>query len=110
MASLEAEFDSRTDALHHLILSHGSVILEELPFVKRGRADSWLVSDAFGLGQARSLPAERAIEEAKALQMMSDPPAEKVRHVNASLVSLLAQDDEFWPRWRYFAETHGLEK
>ena len=38
-----------------------NVILEELPFVKRGRADLWLMSEVFGLGQPRSLPAEHAI-------------------------------------------------
>jgi hypothetical protein len=110
LASAETVFDERLDNLHHLKLVGGNAVLEELPFIKRGRADLWLVSDVFGLGQARSLPAERAIEEAKALQQATDPPAEKVRDVNSRLIRLLASDDEFWPRWRYFAQQHGVEK
>jgi hypothetical protein len=110
MASAETVFDQSRDALHDLKLIEGRVALEELAFVKRGRADLWLVSDAFGLGQARSLPAEQAIGEAKALQLATDVSPEKVREVNARLVRFLAPDDDFWPRWRYFAEQRGVER
>jgi hypothetical protein len=110
LASMEAVFDGDRDGLHHLKLVEGHVALEELPFVRRGRADLWLVSEVFGLGQARSLPAERAIDEAKGLQLSATVPPEKVRDVNSRLVSLLAPDDEFWPRWRYFAQQHGVGK
>jgi len=110
LASAETVFDDRCDELHHLKLEDGNVILEELPFIKRGRADLWLVSDAFGLGQARSLPAERAIEDAKALQLASEPSPKEVDEVNARLVSVLAPDDEFWPRWRYFFQQRGTKQ
>jgi hypothetical protein len=110
LASVETVFDQNQDDLHHLKLLDANAILEELPFVKRGRADLWLISDVFGLGQARSLPAERTIEEAKALQLSAAVSPETVRDVNSRLVGLLAADDEFWPRWRYFAQQHGLEK
>ncbi len=110
LASIEAEFDEKRDSLNHLKLDDSHVILEEIPFVKRGRADLWLMSEAFGLGQARSLPAERAIDQAKALQLATIVAPENVREVNGRLVSLLAPDDEFWPRWRYFAEQHGIKK
>ncbi len=93
-----------------LRLDGNFVVLDEIPFVKRGRADLWLVSEAFGLGQARSLPAEQAIEEAKTLQLANDVQSEQVRSVDSRLVSLLAPDDDFWPRWRYFAQKHGAEK
>lgn len=110
LASVETVFNERSDDLHHLKLEKGHVVLEELPFVRRGRADLWLMSEAFGLGQARSLPAEQAIEEAKGLQLSEDPSPEKIREVNSRLVGLLASDDEFWPRWRYFAEQRGANK
>jgi len=108
LASAETVFDESCDNLHHLKLVGGDVVLDELPFVRRGRADLWLVSEAFGLGQARSLPAERAIEEAKALQLAPDASPEKVRDVDSRLISLLAPDDDFWPRWRYFAQQKGV--
>jgi hypothetical protein len=110
LASVETVFDIALDELHHLKLVEGYVALDALPFVKRGRADLWLISDVFGLGQARSLPAERIIEEAKALQLSKQISDDRVRDVNSRLVMLLAPDDEFWPRWRYFAQQHGVYK
>jgi hypothetical protein len=110
MASAETIFDEGKDNLHHLKLRGDDVVLEELPFVRRGRADLWLVSEVFGLGQARSLPAERAIDEAKALQLAGDVSQEKVRDVHSRLVGLLAPDDDFWPRWRYFAQQRGVDQ
>jgi len=71
MASAETVFEQDQDALHHLKLEEGSVVLEILDFVKRGRADLWLMSSAFGLQHARSLEGEEAIEEAKRLQMQA---------------------------------------
>lgn len=107
LASVEGVFREEEDDLHHLRLVDGNVSLEELPFVKRGRADLWLMSEAFGLGQARALPAERAIEDAKKLQLSDNVSAAEVALLNAKLVGLLAPDDDFWPRWRYFAMRHA---
>ena len=104
LASIETIFDADIDSLHHLKATGNTVVLEALPFVRRGRADLWLLSEAFGLGQARSLPAEKAIGDAKALQLSQDPDRGAVAEVNARLTKLLAPDDDFWPRWRFFAE------
>lgn len=60
MASLEPYFDSDTDRLLHLAVRDGAVVLEELPWAKEGDVSAWLVSDAFGLAQARSLEAAEA--------------------------------------------------
>lgn len=109
MASAETVFDEKIDDLHHLKLVNGFVELEELPFNKRGRADVWLISEVFGLAQARSLPAEKAIERAKSLQMEDDPDPVKIREAHNELVRCLAQDDEFWPRWTFFATQHGVK-
>jgi hypothetical protein len=110
MASTETLFNRKRDRLHHLQLTGSDVTMEELPFVKRGTVDQWLVSDVFELRQARSVPAEQAIEDAKALQAQDVPDPVRVREVNARLVETLAPDDEFWPRWRFFAEANGVEE
>ena len=108
LASAETVFDETTDNLHHLKLVGSDVELEELPFNRRGRADLWLISDSFGLKQARSAPAEEAIETAKSLQATTKPALEEVQAVHTKLVKFLAEDDEFWPRWIYFAEQNGV--
>ncbi|MBI1915058.1 MAG: ATP-binding protein [Planctomycetes bacterium] len=112
MASAEPLFDEETDDLHHLKLVGKNVVLEKLPFIRRGTADRWLMSDVFELPLARSVEAERAIKDAKALQELDsdevDP--EVVAEVHERLVKYLASDDTFWPRWTFFAEKHGVEQ
>lgn len=108
MASAETVFNEDTDDLHHLKLVGHEVILEELPFIKRGRADQWLMSEVFGLQQPRSVPAEQAISDAKSLQLADVPSSDAVSEVNGRLIKYLAPDDDFWPRWRYFAKKHGV--
>ncbi len=108
LASVEPVFDDEKDKLFHLYLENGSVKLDDVPFVKRGRIDRWLTSDVFGLTQARSKDAEEAIEEAKYLQQKREPTTEEVKAVSDKLVKALAQDDDFWHRWTYFAEQRGV--
>jgi hypothetical protein len=112
MASAEPLFDETTDDLHHLKLDGKEVILEELPFVRRGTADRWLMSDVFALPVARSLPAEKAITDAKGIQAMEGTEVDQVavRQVHDRLVKYLAPDDTFWPRWTSFAERYGVEQ
>lgn len=109
MASVEIAFDDNKDKLFHLNLSHGEVTFSERPFVRHGSIDAWLTSEIFDLRHARSLEAETAIEKAKALQRQEQPNAEEIRIVSDQLVESLASDDEFWPRWLYFAERHGVK-
>jgi hypothetical protein len=109
MASAETIFDEESDDLHHLTFVDGAVRLDELPFVKRGTADAWLMSDVFGLAQPRSKEGETAINEAKKLQLSRTPDSAEVRRVNQALTKSLASDDEFWPRWRFFAKQHGVQ-
>lgn len=108
LASMEATFNSSTDTLHHLYGDGPDVKLEETPFVKYGDASGWLTSPLFGLRHARSREAERAIEEAKALQLQAEPHTDDVAVVSEKLKRHLAADDKFWPRWLYFAEKHGV--
>jgi hypothetical protein len=57
---MEPVFDEDLDSLFHLYmdLEDGSVQLNEVPFVKKGNVDKWLMSDIFGLSQPRSIEAE----------------------------------------------------
>jgi len=60
------------------------------------------VSETFGLEQARSVEAERAIEAAEALMRGEKPlPAglDSQSAIHAQLRRLLSAGDEFWPRW-----------
>ena len=110
LASAEPIFNSDFDGLHHLELFDDTVKLTQVNFVKHGSADAWLMSEIFGLDHARSLPAERAIEAAKRLQLHDTPDPTEVRKVNSELIQNLADDDAFWPRWRFFAEQHAIKK
>ena len=107
LASVEHEFSEDSDLLGHLSLRDGLIVLESLDYYKYGDVSSWLTSPVFGLAHARSRTAEIAIEKAKDLQLLEDPPLEKVREVTSELKSVLAPDDTFWSRWIYFARRHG---
>jgi hypothetical protein len=113
MASVEPIFDVKLDKMFNLDLVERNmfdkeVILQELPFIKYGVIDSWL-TEVFELGQPRSTDAEKALEDAKQIQLADNPSSEAVLEVHERLVRLLAANDEFWPRWLYFAEQHGVE-
>ena len=64
LAGLEPVFDPASDAIFHLAeakTDRGTeAVLSELPWSPQGDAVNWLVSESFGLQQARSLDAERA--------------------------------------------------
>ena len=103
LASLEPHFDEERDRLFHLDLHDGEVRLEAMPWAKQGDVLNWLVSESFGLRQARSLEAERAIEAAEAF-MREDHEGlqEDLRDadsIHAELRRVLAGHDPFWPRW-----------
>ena len=69
------------------------VSLDEVPWAKQGDATDWLVSPAFKLEQARSVEAERAIEDAEALMRGDDPAHLKTRaEIDAELHRVLAGD------------------
>ncbi len=103
LASVEPAFDETRDALIHLSLEGDRVNVENQSWAKQGDAVNWLVSESFGLRQARSREAERAIEAAEAW-MRSDQaalPADLATPdaIHAELRRLLPGHDEFWPRW-----------
>ncbi len=110
MASVESTFDDDLDKLFHMNLSRdGEVNFRELRFVRYGSIDAWLTSEVFDLRHARSLEAEKAIEDAKTLQRQKNPKREDVARVSQELIKTLTPEDEFWSRWLYFAEQHGVK-
>lgn len=102
-ASLEPHFDERKDDIIHLDSKDGTVFIEQGFWAKQGDASSWLVSEIFGLEQARSLEAERAIEAAEVFMrdeleaLPSDLDSKEKIH--KALQNLLPAHDTFWPRW-----------
>ncbi len=114
LASLEPHFDEERDKLFHLDLVHkngsgSEVELKEQPFIKHGTADSWLTSETFELGSARSIEAEQAIQKALDLQKQARPKKKEIRDAHRELGKHLTDGDRFWPRWLGFAERHGVE-
>ncbi len=112
MASVESRFDEKLDKLFRLDLAKTDLLSNEieliqLPFIRQGRIDAWLTSDVFGLGQPRSIEGEQAIQAAKALQEEDNPSSQDVQKVSDQLRKYLAEDDEFWSRWLFFARQHG---
>lgn len=66
LASVETLFDPARDKLFHFAMDQGQITVEDIPWSKQGDVVNWLTSETFGLQQARSREAERAIEAAEA--------------------------------------------
>jgi len=100
MASLERHFDTERDKVFHFGLEKGRIVLEEQPWAMQGDAVNWLVSETFGLNQARSQEAEQAIEAAEAYMRHEPVPGyESPEKINQKLQEVLPGHDPFWPRW-----------
>ncbi len=103
MASLEPEFNPDLDKVFHFDTRENAVSVRELKWVPQGDAVGWLVSEAFGLVQARSKQAERAIEAAEAFmrgdatQLPTDLATRE--QIHQELKRVLPGHDPFWPRW-----------
>ena len=111
MASIETMFSVDTDKLFQIKLNPESAdaVLTEESFIKYGQVNSWLTSPIFNLGQARSMEAENAINEAKRVQLQDEPDDAAIQAIHEKLLLSLSQNDPFWPRWVYFAEQHGVK-
>lgn len=113
LASLEPLFDQDTDALFELHLeeteSGRRVMLRDGEFRRRGGAEDWLISDAFGLRTSRSLPAEHAVEEASLLLQREDPASPtELASMAERLTGVLPDIDPFWTRWRAMTSRESL--
>jgi predicted ATP-binding protein involved in virulence len=104
LASLEPIFDVKRDELFLLDVNDvGRVVVRTGAWAKQGDAANWLVSEVFGLEQARSAEAERAIEAAEAFMRDDKKNLPKDLKTQAAiheeLKRLLPAHDAFWPRW-----------
>lgn len=101
LASLETMFDEARDRLLHFVLHDRRIAVHHIPWAKQGDATNWLVSEAFGLRQARLPEAERAIEAAEAFMRGEQPPGDldTREKIQAELLRVLPGHDDFWPRW-----------
>ena len=105
LASIESIFDPELDRLITFMprKEKRDVVVAVDEWSKQGDVLGWLVSDAFGLKQARSREAERAIESAETF-MRKDlnalPPDLRTRkQIHQELIRVLPGHDPFWPRW-----------
>lgn len=110
LASVEPKFevDDNTDKLFLLDEEADSVVLREQAWAKQGDVLNWLVSDTFGLSQARSVEAEAAIEAAEALMRGEDELPVHLGTkdaIDAELKRVLPGHDPFWPRWVVWVES-----
>ncbi len=103
LASTETLFDEDQDKIFTLQLSGENVEIDDTIWAKQGDVVNWLVSEAFGLKQARSVDAERAIEAAEKWMRgeRKDLPEglKTMKGIHAALLDALPGGDEFWPRW-----------
>ena len=106
-ASAEPEFDPETTRHWNVSVDRetGAPVVHDLPGLRHGTADQWLMSDAFGLATARNAVAEAAIRDAKRLQLEDAPDAADAAETDRKLHKCLGGNDPFWPRWTYWFET-----
>ncbi|RRV42611.1 ATP-binding protein [Pseudomonas sp. o96-267] len=112
LASVEPEFDVSKDAVFNIILRNGQAEVSKEPWAKQGDVVNWLVSDSFGLRQARSVEAEQAIEAAEAWMRGEQAALPQKLHsqgaIHKELMRVLPGHDDFWPRW--LVETRQLPR
>lgn len=107
LASIEPIFEEANDALFILEDDQGQVLLRKQAWAKQGDVLNWLVSDTFGLHQARSIEAERAIEAAEAFMRGEQPLSDALNTreaIDTVLRRVLPGHDVFWPRWIVWTE------
>lgn len=109
LASVEPLFEAATDAWFDLDLKRNAdgakVELTRRDFVRHGDVSNWLTSEAFDLGSAYSLEAEKALATARLILRLQDnallPDVEKA---DAALRAVLGDIDPFWVRWSAYVE------
>lgn len=111
LASAEPDFDETQDAVFNIRLVEKQAVIGQETWAKQGDVVNWLVSDVFGLQQARSVEAERAISAADAWmlgQRTGLPEGLATQDaIHAELVRVLPGGDHFWPRWVVWVENQS---
>jgi hypothetical protein len=101
LASLEPHFEESRDQLFRFHLKNETVQLDRMDWAKHGDATGWLVSEVFGLDEARSPEAEDALERAHAFLLSDHGKAKEARELERELADLLPSLDPFWAVWRF---------
>lgn len=103
MASVETIFDHEKDAWYDLDYSpdQHDVILTKRLYLRHGDVSNWLTSEAFDLGSARSLDAEKVLKEAMLVLRSEEVTSEAAKELDTKLRSVLGDTDPFWIRWQY---------
>ena len=107
MASVETEFDARTDRWFDLDLVDARVVLTEREYQRLGGAERWLLSDAFDLTATGDPEIESVLKDLEAeLQRdrFNKPAAAKW---DKRLRTLLGESHPYWSRWRTFVDLKG---
>lgn len=107
MASVEPMFDPERDAWFDLDLEDSRAVLTRRDWQRHGDASDWLMSEAFDLKSARSIEAERALEETALAMSEPDFNQAQARALHTRLQGLLGDTDPFWVRWRFVAGKKG---
>jgi hypothetical protein len=107
MASVEPLFDTAQDKLFHLQLEERGAVLREMEWHSRGDAVAWLTSEVFGLGEATSIEAQKAIENARQMiqsvrSQLGTTPAAAISEQERNLSKVVASSDPFWSEWQRF--------
>ena len=105
LAGAEAGCNPQRDLLATLVSAESGTRIVEGPLTRQGTVGRWLMSDAIGLESDRNIAAEQAIAETKRIMIDGSTDKTRVAAADAALRRALPDDDAFWPRWRYFAET-----
>jgi len=111
LGSMEPIFDRERDKLLELSMDEETTQVEiyDRPWSNQGDATAWLTSDTFGLRQARSLPAEVAIDAAnRFMRGEAHASPEHLRskeQIHEELLRVLGGLDPFWPRWIVATDT-----
>ncbi len=105
LASLEPHWKDDLDELFLFALEDGKVVLRSEEIIARGDATRWLTSHVFGLEWARSVEAQRVLEDARAVMRGEQPQYFKTpEEIDAELERVLPDQDPFWARWTTYME------
>lgn len=108
LASLEPIFEEEKDQLFNFRVDHGAVKVDRLDWEKHGDATGWLQSAVFGLGEARSKPAEEAIERANEFLRAEGGTAAAAIVVQEALRKNIPGTDPFWATWNFGLRHKGI--
>lgn len=104
LASVETMFDNEKDTMVSFDLQNGRVKARNQHWQSYGDVSAWLTSKVFSLGEARSLEAERVINEALKAINQVDVGADMLKSIHHDLRRILKDTDPFWARWLHYAK------